>query len=80
MKNKNVNLTRKVTKNLNNKIVLREINNARNKAGMGKLNITKRECLRCGKKFRSLGKHNRICESCTQYDKHHGGEDDIFYY
>lgn len=32
---------------------------------VGQENIVIRDCLKCGKSFRSLGKANRICEKCN---------------
>lgn len=36
--------------------------------------IQKRVCLRCGKKFNSQHKHNRICPKCADYNanSYHG--------
>ncbi|MBQ09313.1 MAG: hypothetical protein CMD96_05945 [Gammaproteobacteria bacterium] len=49
-------------------IELKSVNEFRNMAGYGDLNIRERKCLKCDKKFISKGNHNRLCDSCKSKD------------
>ena len=46
------------------KLELKEINYMRQLAGMQKIKIKKRECLSCGKMFKSYDVGHRICDKC----------------
>ena len=46
------------------KMELKEINSMRQLVGMQKIKIKMRECLNCGKKFRSSDIGHRICDKC----------------
>lgn len=46
------------------KLELREINYMRKLVGMKKIQTKMRECLNCGKKFRSRDIGHRICDKC----------------
>ena len=48
------------------KYEIKNINKCRSRVGMKKLNIKKRKCLKCNKRFESEGNHNRICELCKR--------------
>tara|TARA_B100002003_G_C13712626_1_gene357446 strand:- start:241 stop:471 length:231 start_codon:yes stop_codon:yes gene_type:complete len=47
---------------------VRSINKARKTVGLDKLKMKERECLKCGKKFKSIGINNRLCgnPACRQ--------------
>lgn len=47
------------------KRILHELNMARQQTGLPKLEGGSRICLKCGRPFFSMGKWNRICESCS---------------
>ncbi len=46
------------------KMELKEINYMRKLVGMKKIKAKMRECLNCGKKFRSNDDGHRICDKC----------------
>ena len=46
------------------KVALKEINSMRKSSGMHKIKIKKRECLNCGKMFKSYDIGHRICDKC----------------
>lgn len=45
-----------------------EINKFRKLQNLHRIVITKRNCLKCGKKFVSNGIWNRVCETCTKHN------------
>jgi hypothetical protein len=59
-------MTNKVYKN---KRLLKALNTFRNESGLPDIVVKSRRCLKCDKKFTSLGIFNRLCESCTRNNK-----------
>ena len=60
-------MTNKVYKN---KRLLKALNNFRKESGLPDIVVKSRRCLKCDKKFTSLGIWNRLCEPCTRANKH----------
>jgi len=68
---KTVNLNKKKRNTTRSKkLLLEEINEARRLCGLPELNIKRRSCLKCDRKFKSEGNHNRICKSCTDENRY----------
>lgn len=45
-----------------------EIKKIRKENGMSQIVVKDRNCLNCGRKFRSYGHFNRMCEPCGRRD------------
>ncbi len=57
-------------RNYKNEKLLKSLNNFRKESGLPDIVVKKRKCLKCDKKFTSLGIWNRLCEHCTRGNKH----------
>lgn len=45
---------------------LETINEARRLLGLKEISSLNKECLRCGRHFKSEGDHNRLCDNCRK--------------
>ena len=53
-----------------NKKLLKALNSFRRESGLPEVVVKRRRCLKCDKAFTSLGKWNRLCDTCTRVNKH----------
>lgn len=45
-----------------------EINKARKELGLVRIEKLTRDCLNCGKRFKAIGRFNRLCQYCGSKD------------